>query len=605
MKSNTLNKKSKPNKYSNSYKMSFYHLPIIFIISILPFIMHFHYYNPKLSNNPWFGDISQATDVFLYYKQLFFIIATSIMILGLIYNSYTKHWKISITKQLFPLLVYGILAILSTVFSKHPSFGFTGVYEQFESIFALLSYVIVIYYIYIFINSEEDLKIINKYLLYSILLFSLLGFSQAIGHDFLRTDVGKKLYVPIANWNTLSGIEFNFPAKTAYLTLYNPNYAGVYTAFVIPILTGLIITMKDIKSRIVLGIAILGMLITLVSSGSAAGMISIIISLFVIIVLFRKLIFKNKKISIGILLVCSILIIAVFATKFNTIKTIIDNKLSTTKTQHDLSAIETGKELKITYKGNTLIANYTFQDPDTEITLTDSNNATIALNPQNSSGQITINDERFKDIIIIPAKYNNIVCLDFKINDKDWVFTNQTGDNTFYFINPVGQFDKLKTADSALFTGYENLASGRGYIWSRSIPLLKKYIILGAGADNFIFTFPHDDYLNSFYAGFEGQILSKPHSLYLQIGIQTGVLSLFAFLLFYLLYFISSLRLYIKCNFNTYWQKAGASYFVGTISYMIAGIANDSTITIAPVFWAILGLGVTINYKLSKTLKEK
>ena len=39
----------------------------------------------------------------------------------------------------------------------------------------------------------------------------------------------------------------------------------------------------------------------------------------------------------------------------------------------------------------------------------------------------------------------------------------------------------------------------------------------------------------------------------------------------------------------------GVSVFVGTIGYMVSSITNDSSITVAPVFWAIMGIGVTVN----------
>lgn len=604
MKSKATNKrKNKHYTYSSAPNQSKIHLlPLIFVILILPFIMRFHYYNPGLSQYPWFGNLTKATDVFLYYKQIFFIFAASIMLLALLYRFYKNHWKFQVTPILIPMLLYCILAFLSTIFSKYSSFGFSGIYEQFESVFVLIGYVMVLLYAFEVVNTEDDLKTINKYLLISILLFSILGLSQATGHDFFRTVFGKKLYVPSASWGMLDQLEFKFPNKTAYLTLYNPNYAGVYSAFVIPIIIGLFIMEKEIKLRIAYGIAVVGMIITLIASGSVAGIICLTISFFIAIIIFRKKIFYYKKAAIAAVLLLSVIVLSVFILKLDTIKSILDNKFAIAKVTHDLSAIETGDNLEITYNGNKLFANYSYENSETDIVLTDADNKTIKVSPQNSSGEFIIKDERFSGIAIIPTMYNNILCLDFKINNKDWVFSNQTGDNTFYYLNPAGQFDKLKTADSALFTGYENVASGRGYIWSRTIPLLKKYIILGSGADSFVLAFPQQDYLNLYYTGFEGELLSKPHSLYLQMGVQTGVLSLIAFLVFYIMYFISSLRLYFKCNFDSYWEKVGASYFIGTISYMIAGIANDSTITIAPVFWTIIGIGIAINYKLSKSL---
>jgi len=60
------------------------------------------------------------------------------------------------------------------------------------------------------------------------------------------------------------------------------------------------------------------------------------------------------------------------------------------------------------------------------------------------------------------------------------------------------------------------------------------------------------------------------------------------------------MKLYWKGTFSDYYYKVGVSIFIGTVSYMIAGISNDSTITVAPVFWVLIGIGTAINYRLLK-----
>ena len=125
--------------------------------------------------------------------------------------------------------------------------------------------------------------------------------------------------------------------------------------------------------------------------------------------------------------------------------------------------------------------------------------------------------------------------------------------------------------------------------------MLKDHILLGSGADSFIFEFPHSDYVGRANYGFYDSIMSKPHSLYLQIGVQTGVVSLIAFIVFYLMYFIDSVKLYLKHDLDTFVSQAGVAVLVGTISYMISGISNDSSITVAPVYWVMAGLGIAIN----------
>ncbi len=81
--------------------------------------------------------------------------------------------------------------------------------------------------------------------------------------------------------------------------------------------------------------------------------------------------------------------------------------------------------------------------------------------------------------------------------------------------------------------GRERIVSGRGYIWSRTIPLLKKYILLGGGQDTFTVLFPNHDYLGKAQWGDKDLIITKPHCMYLQIAVQSGILSLIALFIFW------------------------------------------------------------------------
>ena len=162
-------------------------------------------------------------------------------------------------------------------------------------------------------------------------------------------------------------------------------------------------------------------------------------------------------------------------------------------------------------------------------------------------------------------------------------------------LDPETEFEK------AFPKKYDSIATGRGYLWSSSIPLLKENIILGSGPDSFVFEFPHDDYVGLYNNGFGLQLLTKPHSLYIQMGVQTGVVSLIAFLVFYLMYAVSCVKLYFKADLNSGLVHVGIALFMGTISYMVSGITNDSSITIAPVFWVIIGTGIVVNTLLKKS----
>ena len=159
----------------------------------------------------------------------------------------------------------------------------------------------------------------------------------------------------------------------------------------------------------------------------------------------------------------------------------------------------------------------------------------------------------------------------------------------------------IENVEKAVFNNNLMLMSHRGYIWATTIPLIKKYIFLGSGADSFVCVYPHNDYVTLSNIGLPNmQITTKPHDLYLQIAVQTGLVSLIMFLLFYMCYFVQSVIIYFKCRYDDYKSVVGGAIFIATAGYMISGLTNDSIIAVSPIYWTLLGTGIAINALLWK-----
>lgn len=92
-------------------------------------------------------------------------------------------------------------------------------------------------------------------------------------------------------------------------------------------------------------------------------------------------------------------------------------------------------------------------------------------------------------------------------------------------------------------------------------------------------------------------IAKLSHNIYLQMGIQIGVISLLEFLAFYfyMMYLIHSIRSYTKGKCDTYSSQLGVAIFLASIEYLIVGITNDSTITVALIFWILIEIGMSMN----------
>ncbi len=146
--------------------------------------------------------------------------------------------------------------------------------------------------------------------------------------------------------------------------------------------------------------------------------------------------------------------------------------------------------------------------------------------------------------------------------------------------------------------------SGRGYIWSRTLPMLQDTIFLGHGADTYTIYFPHHDYAGKFSANWQiNRIVDKPHNMYMGMAVGTGMISLLALLALWGMYIVQSFKLYFNAkyedsDFNTY---AGAGIFLGICGFLVAGLVNDSSVSVMPMFYGLLGTGIAIN----RMLKER
>lgn len=601
--SNTIKKHDK--NYNQSFIVSNknYHLYVLFAtICILPLIVKYATYEPKLSIFAWFPEATYREDFFLIYKQRFFLVISGFMLIYIIFSLISKRYKIKDSRIFIPIATYGFLAILSTLFSKYKSYSLTGSYELFESIFVLLGYCVAVYYVYLVLNEERDFKYLYFFIVILTLIMGILGSFQFFGFDFFKSQLGKNLILPIELRNNELTMTMG---SIVYLTLYNPNYVGMMGALLIPVLLIMTLMYRNLLWRILSFISMIGLVISVIGSRSLTGFIGISVAfLFILILLWRYLI-KYYYITIGVIVILIISLFCINRVTNNYFINKLNKSVNITKLEPALSRIETNDDkVTVIYNGNQINFAYAVNiDNTVDIVAFDESYHNIESIYDVNTFSYTITDERFEDISYgFDEEYDGVFYVN--IGGKKWRFTNFTEDRTYYYINGFYKLDKMANPPAA-FRGYDAFASHRGYIWSRSIPLLKNTLLLGTGPDTFTMFFPQNDYLGYYQNGYENMIITKPHNMYIQIGVQTGVLSLVAFIIFYLLYFVSSIKLYIRSRFTSFYSRLGLAIFVGTIGYMISGLAYDSSITTAPVFWVMLGSGIAINSKAKPLILQE
>jgi hypothetical protein len=237
---------------------------------------------------------------------------------------------------------------------------------------------------------------------------------------------------------------------------------------------------------------------------------------------------------------------------------------------------------------------------DDKLYFLDDHNKELEISQKNNN--ITINDSRYNYYnIAIPENYPGITV------SVNWHIINfYVSEDGVKILGSGGRLAEPIIAERIeMFDGLESFASNRGYIWGRTIALLDLYLLKGAGSDNYPLAFPQDDFIGKLNANWDWDaslVVDKPHNMYLQNAINTGVISLIALIVVWSIYFISSFKLYNKMTYNSLEKYIGASCLISIIGYLAAGMFNDNIVSVTPLFWIILGLGISINLRLKNKI---
>ncbi len=600
-------------------------IPLIAAVVFVPLIVRIHYYDTHLGDQVWFWADPKKLDVFHYWKNIWLSVCGGVMLCMTLFL-FLKEGISRRKKMFIPLGIYALFCILSTIFSVSVYHSIHGFYDMFESIFCLLSYGMVCYYAYYIIRTEKNLKTAGIWVLVGAAVLGIIGTSQYFGHDIVMSKLGRRLMLP-ASYATLPELQLTpdqlsltFGVGRVYETLYNPNYVGVYTAMILPLLVVLTVTVDKLQKLWIYVPLIILTMFSLVGSLSRAGMIAIIGSIVLFLIMFHTIIVKYWKQSA---VIAVIMIIGVVGFDFARDHVIsqrfmsIFNDTTVADTEPMLSSIQLNDEdYTLVYNGKELIfQNYEEEDNITPIVMdADGNQLSLAIETagegEEAYSYYVIDDPACAGLQMRPAyggTEGDILGIQFLADGYTYFIFYSEADGTYYFQNMHGKPAKAidsETADWKIFKMFGGF-SGRGYIWSKSVPLLKDYIFLGSGPDTFSFVFPLMDVVDMNNGGYGNQVITKPHSMYLQTGIQTGMISLIAWLVFYGWYFAESFRLYFRKEYKTFAEKLGVGIMIATASYMISGIANDSNPSVAPIYWGILGIGIAANEVVRRTRQEE
>lgn len=608
-------KKSKLDKKINGKKIPRYKYFIAIMISlfmiILPFISHLKIMNieGKLAN-VFTNSNGIYIDLFLYYKEVLIILFMIFIVLFFIGEKIFPDKKLEYPLQeqenkkiIICVMIYLTTVIVSYLFSKYKDLSLMGSPTECEGIFVLLAYMIFLLAGINYFNNKKSLNILKSSLIILITIIVSLTLIEFLYKPIFEIPFFNQLLAGKEYSNILSSIENKNYQGMVSLTLYNPNYFGALCVILFPIAFTLFINERKIDLKIYLGILATLMFFSTFASKSTASVYIVIIQLLMMIIYYGKEIIDKVKASVGYFIGGILILFTINILSNNQLgQAMITGLTNGTRTVNNsekfiLNDININNNiLEIIGTEDILIIEY---DNKEESIFKFYDEGKNEINSVINDNSYTFESEAFKNISIEYLGYGIIVdigytdTIEFYISDGNFSGVGQNGI----------EVEKIKR-DEIILPSLYSIATGRGYAWINTIPLLKNSILWGTGPGTFAMYFQQNDYVGMMNThGTTKLVIDKPHNMYLQVAQQTGVLGLIALIVIFVIAIRRSIGVYIRNNIENKDDEfnLGFGIFIGIVGFLIVSLVNDSIVTVNPIFWILLG----VNFSITNYLKVK
>ena len=90
-------------------------------------------------------------------------------------------------------------------------------------------------------------------------------------------------------------------------------------------------------------------------------------------------------------------------------------------------------------------------------------------------------------------------------------------------------------------------------------------------------------------------VTDKAHNLYMQYWVNTGLISLLAWLTMVGFYLVGAVKSFRKRGFMDFCDFANGGIFCGIIGFLATAFFNDGSVSTMPMFYTMLGTGLALN----------
>ncbi len=572
-------------------------IPLLFVVCTLPFVIRLAEYSCNYGKYSWYSDNDVIMDLYSYYRCYYFEILAILMAVILAFRMALYKEEQKPCRIFLPLLLYAAMVVASTVLSVNVSASLTGNFHQFQGILVLLGYVILAFYTYQVMSRERDYRIMWYGIAAMFAVMALVGGFQIAKKDLLDVPFMQRLIMSKEQFAEYGGtMETVFTGNNVFLSLYNPNYAGVFLTMAASVFFVMCWSEKGRKKKIWYGLGLFVSLLLMWFTYSR----SVFVSVFAALAVFLWMEKKRRTRALKFLLPGLVLAVVGFfaldmANGFRFLSRIADPKKDTALEE----ILTSEKGVLLQYDGNQYF-----------ITVEGGRPAVRKRGQAESPGEEKA-EARIKEMEDGTVEIGDQGSVSLEVWEEDgaeWLSVEADGhifffgrdSNGYFYLTENGKQDQMAEIEKADFGGLEYLGSGRVYIWSRTLPLLKKYLLAGSGPDTFPEVFPQNDYVGkAVYGDTATRIIEKPHNDYLLQWVQTGFLGMLGMVLFYVFYVKKCVSIYGERPGGDFPRRLGYGCFLGCICYMAGSFFNDGTLYTTPLFWVFIGISLSAGQKPS------
>lgn len=577
--------------------------PVYFLFVLWPCVVHMDVSQTHLQSKPWFPDVSVQGDIFMHMRSAFLYVFTLLLIILLMDRFFLRGEKRPALSLLLPLGGYAVCAVISSAVSVDYTFSFMGASQQYETIWSLLSQIIICMYFFIGVDGGWlSFDTVVRAALVGAALQSSIGLSQMAGHDFWSTAIGRGLILLGCKEETALTYTFaDAGGGRVYLSFYNPNYAAMYLILVLPFAAAAVFSLKDLWEKGAAAVLTACLLICLYGTGSMAGFAAAVFLFLVAGLLYLRRLRGRLVFLAAFFLALLVWIAADIAMPGEGVWESLRQAVFPEQKFYKLQNVKLlENSVRITFDGEEYDLTIIQEEGQAYFAVLDAEGRELPLEQDPETGHFTLKAPHYRRFSFEAWREEGVSYIVMYRMDIPWQFEKSEDDGTYVYRNVYGKTDTPKNAPYAFGKGYERAFSKRVYIWSRTLMLLPEYLLLGSGPNTFALVFPQNDYVVRANLGEDmlTQIITRPHSMYLQTALQTGLLSLFFLVLFWAGYLsrgIRELSMTGRREGETernagrrVWQMA---CILSAGGYLVMGTTNDSLLVVSPLFWALAGSG--------------